>query len=141
MYSGGGKTSSQIILRMASSGEPAELLVRKRPRGRRNLPRRIIALPNQDKLWHETWEAGRDPLNFPHPFRGILLGPPGSGKSNAVKNLLLRADPPFTRLMVVHVDPAYTQEYDDVGAELLSEIPDPKDFTGEESLSCWTTSI
>ena len=102
------------------------------PGRKRRLPRAIIPIPNADKGYFEEWYPGRDPLNIPHPFRGIFLGPPNSGKSTLVKNILMRADPPFTRLLVVHVDPEYTQEYDDVGGELLSEIPSPDEFDGAE---------
>ena len=42
-------------------------------------------------------------LNFPHPFRGVLLGPPNTGKSTSVKNILIRADPPFKKVTVVTV--------------------------------------
>ena len=47
------------------------------------LPTKLIAFPNADKKWHEKWETPegqppRDLLNFPHPVRAILTGPPKS---------------------------------------------------------------
>ena len=53
-------------------------------------------------------------LNFPHPFRGVLLGPPNCGKTTTVKNTLMRQEPPFKRMYIIHCDGEYTQEYDDV---------------------------
>ena len=54
------------------------------------LPNRIL---NPDKQFHESWSSGRNLLNIPHPFRAVFLGPPGSGKSTAVKNIILRIQP------------------------------------------------
>lgn len=106
-----------------------------------SLPKKIIALPNRDKKFHEKWDAGRDLLNITHPFRALFLGPPNCGKSTTVKNILLRADPPFEEIFVIHCDPEFTQEYDDLynynskgerddGIQLLKDIPAPEDFEG-----------
>lgn len=96
------------------------------------LPDKILPLPNPDKEFHEKWYKGRNKLNIPHPFRCVCLGPPNVGKTTIVKNLLLRADPPFEEVVVIHCDSGYTQEYDDVGdnIEILSEIPAPEDWEG-----------
>lgn len=59
----------------------------------RQLPTRLIDLTDSaDKKWHETWCITKADtpqekallLNFPHPFRCVLVGPPNSG------SLLLR---------------------------------------------------
>ena len=96
------------------------------------LPDKILALPNPDKEFHESWQKNRNMLNIPHPFRCVALGPPNVGKTTIVKNLLLRADPPFEEVVVIHCDSEYTKEYDDVGdnIEVLSEIPAPEDWEG-----------
>ena len=105
------------------------------------LPQKIIALPNADKKFHEKWTPGRDLLNITHPFRALFLGPPNCGKSTTVKNILLRADPPFEEIFVIHCDPEFTQEYDDLynynskgerddSIHLLKDIPAPEDFEG-----------
>jgi len=48
-----------------------------------------------------------------------------------VKNLILRQEPPFEEIFVIHCDSGYTREYDDLGkVEMLSEIPDPEDWEG-----------
>ena len=49
-----------------------------------------------------------------------------------IKNLLLRADPPFEEIMLVHCNAEYTKEYDDIDVKILAEIPAPKDFEGEQ---------
>lgn len=96
------------------------------------LPDSLIFLPNADKEYHEEWHPGRNPLNFPHPFRCLLAGPPNSGKSTLVKNIILRADPPFERVVVVHCDAEQTAEYEDMDAEMLSKIPAPDSWDGEK---------
>jgi ABC-type cobalamin/Fe3+-siderophores transport system ATPase subunit len=96
------------------------------------LPNRILPLPNPDKQFHEKWYKGRNMLNIPHPFRCVCLGPPNVGKTTIVKNLLLRANPQFEEVIVIHCDSGYTKEYDDIGDnfELLDEIPAPEDWEG-----------
>ena len=95
---------------------------------------RIILLPNKDKDFHERWESGRNLLNIPHPFRAVMLGPPGSGKSTVVKNLLLRADPPYCAVVIVHCDPLYTQEYKDINCVMLDKIPSPEEWPGDRKM-------
>jgi len=95
------------------------------------LPKRLLAIRNADKGFHERWKKGRDLLNIPHPWRGIFVGPPGTGKSTTVKNLIIRADPPFEEIICVHCDPEYTKEYDDVGCQMIGTIPAPQEFDGE----------
>jgi hypothetical protein len=98
---------------------------------KKKLPKELIPIPNADKAFHEKWKSGRDLLNFPHPFRGVFMGPPNMGKSTTVKNLILRAKPPFEEVLCIHCDADFTQEYDDVGATMLGEIPAPSEFEGE----------
>ena len=97
------------------------------------LPNKIIALPNPDKDFHEKWYRNRNMLNIPHPFRCVSLGPPNVGKTTIVKNLLLRANPPFEEVVVIHCDSGYTKEYDDLGdtVEILNQIPAPEDWEGQ----------
>ena len=96
------------------------------------LPKKILPIPNADKAFHEKWYDGRDWLNVIHPYRAVILGPPNVGKSCVVKNLILRADPPFQEVIVIHCDPEYTQEYDDIGdVEMMGEVPSPDEFEGE----------
>jgi hypothetical protein len=71
-------------------------------------------------------------LNFPHPFRGVLLGPPNCGKTTTVKNILMRQEPPFKRMYIIHCDGEYTQEYDDVNGVLLKTIPYPEQWPGKD---------
>ena len=95
------------------------------------LPNKIIPLPNADKAFHEKWYKGRNMLNIPHPFRCVCLGPPNSGKTNIVVNLLLRSHPPFEEVFVIHCDPSYTREYDSINAIILDKIPAPDEWEGE----------
>ena len=97
------------------------------------LPDKILCLPNADKGFHEKWEKGRNLLNIHHPFRAILAARPNCGKTTIVKNLIVRADPPYEEIKVIHGDAEYTKEYEDLGdeVEMLSEIPLPDAFQGE----------
>lgn len=104
---------------------------KKKSKSKRRLPNEIIPIPNADKGFHEKWYEGRNLLNIPHPFRAVCLGPPNVGKTTIVKNLLLRAKPQFEKVFVIHCDPDYTQEYDDVGGEMLDEIPAPNEWDGD----------
>ncbi len=100
-------------------------------RVKHRLPNEILALPNADKQFHEKWKKGRNALNIPHPFRCVLLGPPNCGKGTLIKNLLLRAKPQFEELYVIHCDPDYTKEWDDLGAEIMGTIPAPEEWEGK----------
>jgi hypothetical protein len=96
------------------------------------LPNKIIPLPNPDKEFHEKWYKNRNMLNIPHPFRCVAFGMPNVGKTTVIKNILLRANPPFEEVVIIHCDGGYTKEYDDIGdnVEILSEIPAPEDWEG-----------
>jgi len=96
------------------------------------LPKKILPIDNPDKEFHEAWDDKRDMLNIPHPFRSVLLGPPNVGKTTVVKNLIIRQDPPFEEIFVIHCDSGYTKEYDDLGdnIQMLNSIPAPEEWTG-----------
>ena len=94
------------------------------------LPNKILALPNADKTFHEKWKPHRNMLNIPHPFRCVALGPPNCGKGTIIKNLLLRAKPAFEEVFVIHCDPDYTKEWDDIDGVMMKEIPNPEDWEG-----------
>lgn len=96
---------------------------RKKKRSPR-LPKKLIIIPNMDKKFHEKWESGRDALNIIHPFRICCMGPPNSGKSLVVKNIVIRCKPEFERVIVIHGLGDSTLEYDDVEPEcIVSDIP------------------
>lgn len=92
---------------------------------KKKLPKKLIVIQNADKKWHERWDNGRDELNIPHPFRWALIGPPNVGKSTIVRNILMRANPKFDKVFVIHCDPDTTNEYKDVDARMLHHIPSP----------------
>lgn len=107
----------------------------KKSRKKKQLPKKIISIQNKDKTFQEKWTPTRDELNFPHSTRILITGKVSCGKSTLAKNILVRADPPFKRIIIVHCDAEGTKEYDDLEHEILSEIPDPSDhelFNGEE---------
>lgn len=96
------------------------------------LPNKIIALKNPDKKFHEKWHNKRNLLNIPHPFRAIICGPPNSGKTLIIKNILLRAKPDFKEVFVIHCDGDFTKEYDDIDATILEDIPAPTEWEGKK---------
>ena len=96
------------------------------------LPAELVPFPNLDKTWHESWEVKegdppRDLLNFPHPYRAVLCGPPNRGKTTAVKNILVRQWPPFERFVLIYPGGQQgTAEYNDVlgdEIEILDKVP------------------
>ena len=100
----------------------------KKKRVKHRLPKKIIAIPNPDKVWHEKWTEHRDLLNIPHPFRCVLLGPPNSGKTTVMKNIIVRCKPEFEEIMVVHCDKDDTKEFDDLDVDMLDDIPTPEEI-------------
>ena len=99
-----------------------------------HLPKKIIVLPNADKGYHEKWYFGRDLMNIPHPFRMVIASRPNSGKSNIIKNILLRtgvSKEPFQEVIIVHCDSDYTKEFDDIDCEMMNDIPSPEQFLGQ----------
>lgn len=91
-----------------------------------HLPNELIFMPNADKSNHEKWTKGRCIMNFPKPYRMVLCGSPGSGKTNMIYNVILRAKPAFERIYVFHPD-AESREYSLLGehVEMLTEMPTP----------------
>ena len=100
------------------------------------LPNRLVVVPNADKGWHEQWHTNRNALNKPHPFRAIICGPPGSGKTCIIQNMVSRAQPPFKKVIVLHADPLQTKEYAGLQAEMLDHIPAANEWDGEHKTLC-----
>jgi hypothetical protein len=50
---------------------------------------KILELANPEKKLQEKWCADRDLFDFPRPFRWILCGSPGSGKTSLILNYLI----------------------------------------------------
>lgn len=87
---------------------------------------KIIVFKNRDKEgWYESWNKKRDLLNFPHPYRCVVSANPGSGKTNMIKNLIVRARPHFKKLYLCHFD-LETKEYEDVEVLKLNTLPEAK---------------
>ena len=97
-----------------------------------NKKNNLKVFDNADKKWHEKWENGRDIMNIPHPFRCVLCGPPNCGKTSMIFNLLVANKPYFKEVIVIHCDPEYTKEYDNVNAIMTNEIPSPDQFEGKK---------
>lgn len=80
-------------------------------------------LKNSDKSSHETWDSpqNRKKINFPHPFRALVSGPPNSGKTTSILNILIGAQPIFDNIFIIHpeiFDPNI-QEADEVKNEKI----------------------
>jgi len=104
---------------------------KKKKKVKHRLPNKLLALPNADKSFHERWYKGRNLLNFPHPWRGVFLGPPNCSKTTTIKNIILRAKPEFVEIFCVHCDSEYTKEWMDCDVEMLKDIPAPEEWLGE----------
>ncbi len=98
------------------------------------LPRKLLFIPSSDKDFIETWKqkgSNPDPLNIPASFRQCILGGVGKGKTMFIKNQIIRTKPPFQRIFVFHQD-RMAQEYNDIDAEILDELPSNDFWMGYE---------
>jgi len=93
---------------------------------------KLIVIPNADKAFHEKWYDGRNLGNLPHPFREVIVGPPNTGKTSVIKNIVLRARPKFEDVILLHPDAEYSKEYDDLGPSLvkLDRFLQPNEWAG-----------
>ena len=97
---------------------------------KKKLPDRILPIPCSDKEgWTETWlkPSNRNLLNIPHPWRGVFTGPPSSGKSTAIKNIIVRSKPKFAEIIVCHLDDK-SSEWEDCNPTMIKELPEPTSF-------------
>jgi hypothetical protein len=103
------------------------------------LPDSIIRIKNVDKVFHEKWEQGRNLCDFPHPFRAVILGQVGMGKSTLAKNIFLRSQAgkyPFQELIVIHGS-SETKEWDEMEPTMiLNSIPEPDDLVINNKKAC-----
>ena len=93
------------------------------------LPNKLIPPPSKgDKSFAESWVDEKkkgDILNFPCPLRCVLSGPPSSGKTYNIYNILLRQDPPFEKVYLLHFDET-SKDYTGIHFEnTFTEIPNP----------------
>ncbi len=96
-------------------------------------PNKLHVFHNKDKDWHAAWTPKRNLCNIPHPFRAVLIGRPNCGKTSVAQNIFIRQEPPFEKLIIVHVDSEYSQEWDACDpSEIIDHIPDFKEIDGEE---------
>jgi hypothetical protein len=96
-------------------------------KSKKQLPNKILPIKCSDKSFQEKWHEGRDALNFVWSFAWCLCGPPNSGKSTIIKNHIIRADPPYEKIVICHYDAEGSDEYDDCGnVEYVDTLPDPK---------------
>ena len=96
----------------------------------KKLPNEIIIIPNKDKTFHELPKKD-DMGHMAHPSRIIACGPCNVGKSLILLNLMMHSDPPFDRIVIYHNDPE-SEEYTDIDAEYISEVPTIDFFNKDE---------
>lgn len=88
----------------------------------------------KDKRGGEKWTKGRSPWNIIKPYKCLVFGNSGRGKTNIILNVLARADPPFKKVTVVHPDPEGTHDFDDIeDVVLTADIPELEDFDPDNS--------
>ena len=95
------------------------------------IPKKLIVFDCPDKSDHEVWDESRKKniMSFPAPFRCILMGSPGSGKSSFAKNIILHAKPEFERIIIVHYLGSMSEEYDDLNIEKFDNLPTVDDIS------------
>jgi hypothetical protein len=74
-------------------------------------------------------------LDLPHPFRTVILGKVGLGKSTIAKNILMHCqlgENPFEQLIVIHGSDD-TREWDEMDPTMiLNDIPYPDELTSND---------
>lgn len=99
----------------------------------KKLPNSILPIECSDKSFSECWKPNRNVLDFPWSFRWVLVGNPNSGKSTIIKNHIIRANPPYEKVIVCHYDADGTTEFDDCGeVEYIDKLPNPKEINAEK---------
>jgi len=104
----------------------------------------FIIFPNKEKdTTHERWYKGRNIANLTHPCRVLVVSRPGGGKTTFVLNLILKQEPPFKRVYLMHPglmegdeesdsddesQEPRVPEYDAIDYIPLRTIPEPKEF-------------
>jgi len=83
---------------------------------------KLIKIKNPDKEFHEPVDKNNIG-NFMHPFRAILVGPPNSGKSFIVLNILINQKPDFDKIFLYHVDGDISKEYELLDGDIIHELP------------------
>jgi len=96
------------------------------------LDKKIHVIKNIEKsaFFHERWTKGRNLACIPHPFRMLALGPPGVGKTNTIKNVLISHAQyrPFKRVYLITCS-LENREYNDCDISgVMTEIPDSDFF-------------
>ena len=89
---------------------------------KQQLPNKIINFNSADKDFHQKPDEN-DIANFPSPVIAILFGNVNCGKTRIMKNILCHKSPVYERI-VIYTPLEETNEYEDVDAELINEIPD-----------------
>jgi len=98
----------------------------------------IIPFGNVEKEFHEGWYKGRHLMNFPHPFRWVIVTKPNGGKTTLIQNVVgrIQAQDPFKRIILVHGNPN-TEEYNNfekmlnMDIEITDKLPDTKALKGK----------
>ena len=119
---------------MSDSDVPTKKRKKSKKKGKKKLPRKIIVLENKEKSqFKDEWYEGRDPLDLPRPFRCVLSGPPSSGKSMIIKNIMARGD--WDEVYLIHLDDS-TIEYDDIDIAYQStELPPLEMLKGSRDIN------
>lgn len=118
----------------------------KKLRKKRNIKKNTLSIvDNPDKKLHEAWGDINHPafekkkkinlLNFPKPFRAILVGKPNCGKSLLTQNLILQQNPPPKNIFLIHQETFEPKlivnektEYDNSYFESDIKVNEYKDF-------------
>ena len=112
----------------------------------------ICLFENKDKKFNEFWTEDRDLANFPNPSRILVCSKPNSGKTTLVLNLILKQNPPFRKIYLLHPDLKNTlddddedemkvKEYDSIDFIPLYGIPDPVYFKPVDKKDAMTKKL
>lgn len=83
---------------------------------------------------NEHWTPNRNMIAFPRPFRGVLIGPPNSGKSGVVKNLILSYSHPLPEFSKIFVWSKSSREWEKYADEIIDNDVDLSIFMDNEDM-------
>jgi AAA15 family ATPase/GTPase len=86
---------------------------------------KIEKLSNGDKdSWNRNDDVKKNQINsFRTGSRNIIIGPPNSGKTNLLKNMLLNKTPFYEKIIICAASKE-TKEFDNINCELYDNIID-----------------
>lgn len=93
---------------------------------------KLTVIANPEKKKHEKWEAGRDLLDFPRPFRWGILGAVSCGKTSMILNYLVKSHR-YDNIFIMHpatYNPSISKEDESANNNIVAPEVDIPEYEG-----------